>query len=76
MLADLIAVAPREDLALPLPGDPRALAFAQAVQAAPDGRTGLGDLARAAGASLRHPAAAVPPRDGGLIAGRGGRRRG
>ena len=33
--------------------DPRALAFAQAVQAEPDGRAGLGDLARAAGASLR-----------------------
>ncbi len=53
VLVDLIADAPREDLSLPMPGDPRALAFAGAVQASPDGRKGLGDLATAAGASLR-----------------------
>ncbi|WP_304219331.1 helix-turn-helix domain-containing protein [Phenylobacterium aquaticum] len=53
VLVDQIALAPREDLALPLPRDPRALALAEQIQAQVEARTSLPDLARAAGASLR-----------------------
>ncbi|HEY2708753.1 MAG TPA: helix-turn-helix transcriptional regulator [Caulobacteraceae bacterium] len=53
VLIDLLIQARPIDLALPLPADRRALAFADHVQAEPaDGRS-LGDLARRAGASLR-----------------------
>lgn len=65
VLIDLIAAAPREDLALPLPNDPRALALAQQVQTAPDDRTDLPGLARAAGASLR-TLQRIFPRETGL----------
>jgi len=65
VLIDLIAAAPREDLALPLPLDTRALALAERVQAAPDDHTGLADLARAAGASLR-TLQRIFPRETGL----------
>ncbi|MBP7816449.1 MAG: helix-turn-helix transcriptional regulator [Phenylobacterium sp.] len=65
VLIDVIAAAPREDLALPLPIDPRALALAQQVQAAPDDRTDLPGLARAAGASLR-TLQRIFPRETGL----------
>ncbi|MDP3867393.1 helix-turn-helix transcriptional regulator [Phenylobacterium sp.] len=65
VLIDLIAAAPREDLALPLPLDPRALALAEQVQAAPDDRGDLGGLARAAGASLR-TLQRIFPRETGL----------
>ena len=65
VLIDLIAAAPREDLALPLPVDPRGLALAEQVQAAPDDRTDLAGLARAAGASLR-TLQRVFPRETGL----------
>jgi AraC-like DNA-binding protein len=65
VLVDLIAAAPREDMALPLPADPRALALAEQVQAAPHDRSGLPDLARAAGASLR-TLQRVFPRETGL----------
>lgn len=65
VLVDVIAAAPREDLSLPLPMDPRALALAQQVQAAPDARTDLPGLARAAGASLR-TLQRIFPRETGL----------
>lgn len=53
LLVDLLLQARPIDLALPLPADRRALAFADQVQAAPGEPTGLADLARRAGASLR-----------------------
>jgi AraC-like DNA-binding protein len=65
VLVDLIAEAPREDMALPLPQDPRALALAGRLQACPQDRTGLPGLARAAGASLR-TLQRVFPRETGL----------
>jgi AraC-like DNA-binding protein len=65
VLVDLIAAAPREDMALPLPADPRALALAERLQAQPRDRSGLPDLARAAGASLR-TLQRVFPRETGL----------
>ena len=65
VLIDAIARAPREDLALPLPQDPRALALAEAIQAAPGDRSGLPDLARSAGASLR-TLQRIFPRETGL----------
>lgn len=65
VLIDQIAAAPREDLALPLPTDPRALALAQQLQAAPDHRIGLPVLARSAGASLR-TLQRIFPRETGL----------
>ncbi|THD62041.1 helix-turn-helix transcriptional regulator [Phenylobacterium sp.] len=65
VLVDLIAAAPRQDMALPLPLDPRALALAERLQAAPDDRAGLPALARAAGASLR-TLQRIFPRETGL----------
>jgi AraC-like DNA-binding protein len=53
LLVDLLVRARPVDLALPLPGDRRALAFADQVQDAPGEAAGLGELARRAGASLR-----------------------
>jgi AraC-like DNA-binding protein len=53
LLVDLLVQARPIDLALPLPSDRRALAFADQVQASPDDATGLANLARRAGASLR-----------------------
>lgn len=53
LLADLIGEAAPQDLWLPLPRDRRALALAEAIQATPDDRRGLGALAGDAGASLR-----------------------
>jgi AraC-like DNA-binding protein len=53
LLIDLLDAAPRQDLALPLPRDPRAAALAQLLLAAPDAKTDLPALAGAAGASLR-----------------------
>jgi AraC-like DNA-binding protein len=53
LLVDLLMQARPIDLGLPLPIDRRALAFADRVQAAPGESSGLGDLARRAGASLR-----------------------
>jgi len=53
VLIDLLVQARPQDLALPLPRDPRALAFAELVQADPADAAGLGVLARRAGASLR-----------------------
>jgi len=65
VLVDLIAAAPRQDMALPLPADPRALAMAERLQAAPDDRAGLPALARAVGASLR-TLQRIFPRETGL----------
>lgn len=53
VLVDLIAAAPRRDLALPLPADPRARALADRLLAAPGEGGDLGGLAGQAGASLR-----------------------
>jgi AraC-like DNA-binding protein len=53
VLVDLLLQARPIDLALPLPADRRALAFAERVQDAPGESAGLSDLARRAGASLR-----------------------
>jgi AraC-like DNA-binding protein len=53
LLVDLLVEARRVDLTLPLPRDPRAMALADRVQAAPGEATPLAGLARAAGASLR-----------------------
>jgi AraC-like DNA-binding protein len=53
LLVHLLLQARPIDLALPLPTDRRALAFASRVQAAPGEAVGLGDLAHRAGASLR-----------------------
>jgi AraC-like DNA-binding protein len=53
LLIDLLVQARPIDLALPLPADRRALAFADQVQAAPGDAAPLSDLARRAGASLR-----------------------
>jgi AraC-like DNA-binding protein len=53
VLVDLLLKARPIDLALPLPADRRALAFADRVQDAPGESAGLADLARRAGASLR-----------------------
>ena len=53
VLIDLLVQARPQDLALPLPRDPRALALAERLQADPAGRTSLALLARRSGASLR-----------------------
>jgi AraC-like DNA-binding protein len=53
LLVDLLLQARSVDLALPLPSDRRALAFADQVQTAPGEPASLADLARRAGASLR-----------------------
>ncbi|HEX7759081.1 MAG TPA: helix-turn-helix transcriptional regulator [Caulobacteraceae bacterium] len=53
LLIDLLAEARPQDLMLPLPRDPRALALAQRIQASPGARTDLARLATDAGASLR-----------------------
>ena len=53
LLVDLLVRARPIDLALPLPSDRRALAFADQVQDAPADSASLADLARRAGASLR-----------------------
>jgi AraC-like DNA-binding protein len=65
VLVDLIAAAPREDTALPLPADARALAVAERLQADPQDRAGFPELARTAGASLR-TLQRVFPRETGL----------
>jgi AraC-like DNA-binding protein len=65
VLIDQIAQAPREDLALPMPQDPRALALAERIQATVETRTRLPDLAREAGASLR-TLQRIFPRETGL----------
>jgi AraC-like DNA-binding protein len=53
LLIDLLLQARREDLSLPLPSDPRALALAEHIQAAPQERADLAALAPTVGASLR-----------------------
>lgn len=53
VLVDLIAAAPRQDLALPLPADGRARVLADRLLAAPGEGGDLVALAREAGASLR-----------------------
>jgi AraC-like DNA-binding protein len=53
LLIDLLTQARRQDLALPLPRDPRALAMARLLQADPSDAGSLAVLARRAGASLR-----------------------
>lgn len=53
VLVDLIAAAPKTDLALPLPRDPRALRLAEQLRSEPAQRRDLEDLANDAGASLR-----------------------
>jgi AraC-like DNA-binding protein len=53
LLADLIGQARAEDLALPLPQDPRGRALAEQLQAEPQDRSDLAVLARRVGASLR-----------------------
>jgi AraC-like DNA-binding protein len=53
LLVDLLLQARPVDLALPLPSDRRALAFANRVQTAPGEPASLAELARRAGASLR-----------------------
>lgn len=65
VLIDLLAAAPREDLALPLPEHAGALALAERLQADPGDRSDLSSLARAAGASLR-TLQRVFPRETGL----------
>lgn len=65
VLADLLAVAPREDLALPLPTHACALALAERLQDDPGDRSDLGSLARAVGASLR-TLQRIFPRETGL----------
>jgi AraC-like DNA-binding protein len=53
LLVDLLLAARPIDLALPLPADRRAVAFADQVRDTPGESAGLADLARRAGASLR-----------------------
>jgi AraC-like DNA-binding protein len=53
LLIDLLGLAPRQALSLPLPRDARALALARLIQDHPGDRRGLAALAIAAGASLR-----------------------
>lgn len=53
LLIDLLAAARPQDLVLPMPRDPRALALAQRIQDDPGDRTDLARLALDAGASLR-----------------------
>ena len=53
LLIDLLLQARPQDLALPLPRDKRALAFAARLQASPGEPAGLATLAREVGASLR-----------------------
>ncbi|WP_309646210.1 helix-turn-helix transcriptional regulator [Phenylobacterium sp.] len=65
VLSDLMAAAPREDLALPLPSDPRARALAERLHAQPDDRTDFPALARQTGASLR-TLQRIFPRETGL----------
>lgn len=65
LLVDLLLSARPEDLALPLPCDPRALRLAHLVQHQPDDSRELAALATAAGASLR-TLQRVFPRETGL----------
>lgn len=65
VLVDLLAAAPREDLALPLPTHACALALAERLQDDPGDRSDLGSLARAVGASLR-TLQRIFPRETGL----------
>jgi len=65
VLVDQIEQASREDLALPLPKDPRARALAERIQAAAEERTPLPQLAGAVGASLR-TLQRIFPRETGL----------
>jgi AraC-like DNA-binding protein len=53
LLIDLLLAARRQDLALPMPSDPRALALARRLHASPGDPTPLADLAGDHGASLR-----------------------
>jgi AraC-like DNA-binding protein/quercetin dioxygenase-like cupin family protein len=53
LLVDLLAAGETAPLELPLPTDPRALAFAERLLAEPGGEASLAELARGAGASLR-----------------------
>ncbi|UAL12160.1 AraC family transcriptional regulator [Caulobacter segnis] len=53
LLVDLLLAARTEDLALPLPRDPRALRLAEAWRESPADARDLAEAARAAGASLR-----------------------
>ncbi|MFI4934392.1 MAG: AraC family transcriptional regulator [Caulobacterales bacterium] len=53
LLNDLLVKAPPQDLFLPLPRDPRALALAAQLQSAPAAHVDLAVLARGAGAGLR-----------------------
>jgi AraC-like DNA-binding protein len=53
VLIDLVSAAPRIDLVLPLPRDPRALRLAQHLRARPGDRRDLDELARESGGSLR-----------------------
>jgi len=53
LLIDLLIAAPRQDLALPLPRDHRALAAAERLRAEPGENASLAEMARRAGASLR-----------------------
>jgi AraC-like DNA-binding protein/quercetin dioxygenase-like cupin family protein len=53
LLVDLLAAGETAPLELPLPTDPRALAFAERMLAEPGGEASLTELARGAGASLR-----------------------
>jgi len=64
VLIDLLAAARAQDLALPLPADPRAVSMAERLQADPAGRASLAQLARHAGASLRTLQRLFPPQTG------------
>jgi AraC-like DNA-binding protein len=65
LLIDLLVAARPIDLALPLPADRRALAFANLVQAATGDAVSLGELAHRSGASLR-TLQRIFPRETGL----------
>jgi AraC-like DNA-binding protein len=64
LLVDLLVQARSIDLALPLPVDRRALAFAAKVQVAPDDPASLAELAHRSGASLRTLQRLFPPETG------------
>ena len=53
LLIDLLIAAPRQDLALPLPRDHRALTLAERLRMEPGESASLAEMARDAGASLR-----------------------
>lgn len=65
LLVDLVGAAPRTDLRLPLPSDPRALRLAERLLAQPGERAELAVLAKDVGASLR-TLQRVFPRETGL----------